>query len=57
MDVGVKSYLLRVNLEILLQCSVFITVLIIVSVVSIKIVICCTKGLSVTFGVRCGTEK
>jgi hypothetical protein len=31
LDVGVKNYLLRVILEILLKCSVFITALIIVS--------------------------
>jgi len=36
MDVGVKNYLLRVILEILLQCSVFITALIIVSVAPIN---------------------
>jgi hypothetical protein len=40
MDVGVKNYLLKVILEILLQCSVFITALIIVYVVSINTVIC-----------------
>jgi len=32
-DVGVKNYLLRMILEILLKCSVFITVLIVLSVV------------------------
>jgi hypothetical protein len=40
LDVGEENYLLRAILEILLQCSVFITALIIVSVVSINIVIC-----------------
>ena len=39
-DVEVKNYLLRVILEILLQCSVFIIALIIVSVASINVVIC-----------------
>ena len=39
LDVGIKNYLLRVILEILLQCSALITALIIVSVVSINIVI------------------
>jgi hypothetical protein len=38
-DVGEENYLLRVILEILLQCSVFITALVIVSVVSINIVV------------------
>ena len=40
LDVGEENYLLRAILVILLQCSVFITALIIVSVVSINIVIC-----------------
>ena len=39
LDVGKENYLLRVILEILLQCSVFITTLVIVSVVSINIVV------------------
>ena len=38
--VGKKNYLLRAIIEILLQCSVFITALIIVSLVSINTVIC-----------------
>jgi hypothetical protein len=40
LDVGEKNYLLRAILEILLQCSVLITALIVISVVSINIVIC-----------------
>jgi hypothetical protein len=39
-DVGENNYVLRAILEILLQCSAFITALIIVSAVSINIVIC-----------------
>jgi hypothetical protein len=40
LDLGVQNYLLRVILEILVKSSVFITVLIVLSVVSINIVIC-----------------
>jgi hypothetical protein len=37
---AVKRYLLRVILEILVKCSVFIAVVIVLSVVSINTVIC-----------------
>jgi hypothetical protein len=40
LDVQEQTYLLRVILKVLLKCSVFITALIIVSVVSMNIVIC-----------------
>ena len=43
----VLNCLLRVILEILVKCSVAITVLIVLSVVSINTVICLTQGLSV----------
>jgi len=40
LDVQEQTYLLRVILKILVKCSLFITALIIVSVVSMNIVIC-----------------
>ena len=40
LDLGVQNYLLRAILEILVKSSVFSTVLIVLSVVSISNVIC-----------------
>jgi len=40
LNVWVQNYLLRVIPEILVMCSVFITALIVLSVVSINTVIC-----------------
>lgn len=40
LDLGVQNYLLRAILEILVKSSVFIIVLIVLSVVSISNVIC-----------------
>lgn len=48
LNVGEKNYLLTAILEILLQCSVFITALTTASAVSINIVIFQTQGPSVT---------